>query len=720
MPRSRQKNVLAAQWSPNGTATGVSDLSFPGAIHFAENVFGTVAQRQRLPKDVFKKLQATIDRGEPLDATLADQVAAAMKDWALEKGATHYSHWFQPLTGSTAEKHDSFFSPVGDGTALAEFSGKELVKGEPDASSFPSGGIRVTFEARGYTAWDPTSPAFILENPNGSHLCIPTAFASWTGEALDAKIPLLRSMEALSKSAVRALRLMGDTATQHVFTTIGPEQEYFLIDEQFFFERPDLVSTGRTLFGAKPAKGQELDDHYFGSIPERVLAFMLESEKELFKLGVPIKTRHNEVAPGQFELAPIFENSNVGTDHQQLAMQVLKNVARRYDMVCLLHEKPFAGVNGSGKHNNWSMSTDTGSNLMNPGSSPHTNLQFLFFCTAVISAVYKYQGLLRATVAGAGQDHRLGANEAPPAIISIFLGKELESVYDAIEKGKVGSSTAAQMMALGTPVLPTLPKDAGDRNRTSPFAFTGNRFEFRALGSSQSPSLANTVLNTVVAEAIDSLCEDLELAMAPKGKKAGKSFAEALPPVIQKVYKNAKRVVFDGNGYSEEWHEEAKKRGLLNLPSTPEALPQLITKESVSVFSNYGVLDERELHARYEVGLEQYVIVTNTEAETGADIAATMILPAGVRYIAELKAAGLTVLAKEVTGLVNELDSAIKNLQKVNLIHDDDTIEKEATYMHDVVLPALLDVRKVADVMERTVADDLWPLPKYSEMLLIR
>ena len=720
MPRSREQNVLAAQWSPNGSAAGPTDLSHPGAIRFAENVFGPVAQRQRLPKDVFKKLQATIERGEPLDAGLADQVAAAMKDWALEKGATHYSHWFQPLTGSTAEKHDSFFSPVGDGTSLAEFSGKELVKGEPDASSFPSGGIRVTFEARGYTAWDPTSPAFILENPNGSHLCIPTAFASWTGEALDAKIPLLRSMEALSKSAVRALRLMGDSSTKHVFTTIGPEQEYFLIDEQFFYQRPDLVSTGRTLFGAKPAKGQELDDHYFGSIPERVLAFMLESEQELFRLGVPIKTRHNEVAPGQFEIAPIFENSNVGTDHQQLCMQILRNVARRYDLVCLLHEKPFAGVNGSGKHNNWSMSTDAGGNLLNPGSEPHTNLQFLFFCTAVIQAVYKHQGLLRATVAGAGQDHRLGANEAPPAIISIFLGKELEGVYESIEKGEVGASTAAQMMALGSPVLPPLPKDAGDRNRTSPFAFTGNRFEFRALGSSQSPSLANTVLNTVVAEAIDSLCEELELAMAPKGKKAGKTFAEALPAVIQKSWKASKKVVFDGNGYSEEWHKEAKKRGLLNLPSTPDALPQLIAPEAVAVFSNYGVLDERELHARYEVGLEQYVIMTNTEAETGADIAATMILPAAVRYLGELKAAGLTSLAKELTALIADLDKALKKLQKVNLIHDDDTIEKEATYMHDVVLPALLDVRKVADVLERTVADDLWPLPKYSEMLLIR
>ena len=568
MPRVRQKNVVAAQWSPNGSI-GTGDLTVPGAGVFGANVFGPIAQRQRLPKDVFRRLQATIELGEPLDPALADQVATAMKDWALEKGATHYTHWFQPLTGSTAEKHDSFYAPAGDGTALAQFSGKELIKGEPDASSFPTGGIRATFEARGYTAWDPTSPAFIMENPNGAYLCIPTAFASWTGEALDTKIPLLRSMEALNKSALRALALFGDHTASRVFTTIGPEQEYFLIDETFFYERPDLVNTGRTLFGAKPPKGHELDDHYFGSIPERVLACMLEVELELAKLGVPIKTRHNEVAPAQYEVAPIFESSNVGTDHQQLCMQVMQNVARRYDLICLLHEKPFAGVNGSGKHNNWSMGTDTGLNLLEPGDTPHENLQFLFFATAVIAAVHKHQGLLRASIAGAGQDHRLGANEAPPAIISIFLGTELEGVFDAIASGVAGVSAAGELMGLGTPVLPPLPKDTGDRNRTSPFAFTGNKFEFRALGSSQSPSLPNTVLNTIVAEAIDSLCEDLENAMAGTKKKPGKSFEEALPAVIAAAYKTARPIVFGGDNYSEEWHKEAGKRGLLNLRTHP-------------------------------------------------------------------------------------------------------------------------------------------------------
>ena len=436
-----------------------------------------------------------------------------MKEWALEKGATHYTHVFQPLTGLTAEKHDSFYGPTGEGTALAEFSGKELIQGEPDASSFPTGGIRATFEARGYTAWDPTSPAFILENPNGALLCIPTAFASWTGEALDHKIPLLRSMDALSKSAMRALKLFGNSEAARVFTTVGPEQEYFLIDEQYFFERPDLITTGRTLFGAKPPKGHELDDHYFGSIPERILAYMLDTERELQKLGVPVKTRHNEVAPNQYELAPIFENSNVGADHQQLTMQIMQNVARRYGLICLLHEKPFAGVNGSGKHNNWSMGTDSGENLLEPGDTPHENLQFLFFCAAVIQAVNKHQGLLRASIASPGQDHRLGANEAPPAIMSIFLGTELEKVFNAIEHGEVGESTPESFLGLGTPVLPPLPMHGGDRNRTSPFAFTGNKFEFRALGSSMSLSLPNTVLNTIVAEAIDYLAEELEDAL---------------------------------------------------------------------------------------------------------------------------------------------------------------------------------------------------------------
>src|SRR5215208_4886260 len=509
MPRLRQRNALAAQWEANGSALGTTDLTVAGNADFGENVFSDLVQRQRLPKDVYKRLQETLRRGEPLDTSLADQVAQAMKDWAMEKGATHYTHWFQPLTGLTAEKHDSFYNPTGEGTALAEFSGKELIQGEPDASSFPTGGIRATFEARGYTAWDPSSPAFILENPNGALLCIPTAFASWTGEALDQKIPLLRSMDALSKSAVRALRLFGDEQTQRVFTTVGPEQEYFLIDEQYYYERPDLINTGRTLFGAKPPKGHELDDHYFGSIPERILACMLETERELQKLGVPVKTRHNEVAPNQYELAPIFENSNVGSDHQQLTMQVMQNVARRYGLVCLLHEKPFAGVNGSGKHNNWSMGTDTGSNLLEPGDTPEENAQFMFFCAAVIAAVNKHQALLRASVANVGQDHRLGANEAPPAIILIFLGAELLKVFDTIATGK-GRKTKKGLMGLGSEALPELPLHGGDRNRTSPFAFTGNKFEFRALGSSGSLGFPNTVLNTIVAESVDALTSSLE------------------------------------------------------------------------------------------------------------------------------------------------------------------------------------------------------------------
>src|SRR4051794_28987867 len=523
MYRTRTTNINAAQWSPNGGALGTLDLTEPANQVFGANVFGPAAQRERLPKAVYKALQDSLEGGYALAPTLADAIATAMKDWALEKGATHFTHWFQPLTGSTAEKHDSFYGPAGDGSALAEFSGKELIQGEPDASSFPTGGIRATFEARGYTAWDPTSPAFILENPNGAVLCIPTAFASWTGEALDTKIPLLRSMDALSKAAIAALRLFGDHASSKVFTTVGPEQEYFLIDEQYYFERPDLVHTGRTLFGAKPPKGHELDDHYFGSIPERVLAYMLEVERELARLGVPIKTRHNEVAPAQYEVAPIFENTNVGADHQQLCMQVMQNVARRYGLVCLLHEKPFAGINGSGKHNNWSMGTDLGHNLFDPGDTPHENLNFLFFCTAAMVAVDRHAELLRASVASPGQDHRLGANEAPPAIISIFLGAELEKIFTAIETGSGDAATPQAYLGLGASVLPSLPMHGGDRNRTSPFAFTGNKFEFRAAGSSQSLGLPNTVLNTVVAEAIDELTAAVESQTS-----AGSELAEAV------------------------------------------------------------------------------------------------------------------------------------------------------------------------------------------------
>ncbi|MGZ8676199.1 MAG: glutamine synthetase III, partial [Solirubrobacterales bacterium] len=542
MLKTRQKNVTSATWSSNGEALGTTDLTDASNNPFGSNVFSVEVQRQRLPADAFEKLQAALAGGEALEPALADTVAEAMKEWALERGATHYTHVFQPLTGLTAEKHDSFFEPDSEGNWLAGFSGKELIQGEPDASSFPTGGVRATFEARGYTAWDASSPAFILENPNGALLCIPTAFASWTGEALDAKIPLLRSMDALSRTAIRALKLLGDDEAQRVFTTVGPEQEYFLIDEQYFYARPDLVTTGRTLFGAKPPKGHELDDHYFGSIPERVLACIMDFENELAKLGVPIKTRHNEVAPGQYELAPIFENSNVGSDHQQLTMQMMQSVARKYGLVCLLHEKPFAGVNGSGKHNNWSMGTDTGHNLLDPGETPAENVNFMFFCAAVIQAVNLHQGLLRASVANIGQDHRLGANEAPPAIISIFLGAELEKAFESMASGKGDGKTDSQTMDLGSSVLPPLPKHGGDRNRTSPFAFTGNKFEFRALGSSMSLAFPNTVLNTIVAESIDDLADGLEKKLA-----SGTELAQAVQEVVGATYEANKQVCFMGD-----------------------------------------------------------------------------------------------------------------------------------------------------------------------------
>src|SRR6187200_1455081 len=707
MTRIRQQNVTAAQWSSNGGALGAQDLTLPENNDFGQNVFSVSVQRDRLPKDVFEKLQTTLAGGGALDPSLADAVAEAMKEWALENGATHYTHMFQPLTGSTAEKHDSFFEPTGEGEALAGFSGKELIQGEPDASSFPTGGVRATFEARGYTAWDPTSPAFILENPNGSLLCIPTAFASWTGEALDAKIPLLRSMDALSGSAIRALGLLGDSESKRVFTTVGPEQEYFLIDEQYFFKRPDLISTGRTLFGAKPPKGHELDDHYFGSIPERVLAFMMESETEMRKLGIPVKTRHNEVAPGQYEIAPVFENSNVGSDHQQLLMQTLENVARRYGLVCLLHEKPFAGVNGSGKHNNWSMGTDTGSNLLDPGDTPADNVHFLFFCAAVIQAVNKHQGLLRASVANIGQDHRLGANEAPPAIISIFLGAELEKVFDAIASGEGDPHTPASVLGLGTPVLPPLPMHGGDRNRTSPFAFTGNKFEFRALGSSMSLALPNTVLNTIVAEAIDMLCDKLEA----RGSN-GTSSNDAIVEIVRETYSANKQICFDGDNYTDAWHKEAEERGLTNLATTPDALPWLVEKQTIAAFERYEVLSERELESRFEVSVEQYSTKLNIEAETAASIARTMLLPAAVRHLGELRAAGHEGLIGETAGLVDEFVAAITTLEEKNAHHPAEEGLEHAKWMRDNVIPAMEATREVADKLERIVADDLWPLPK--------
>jgi glutamine synthetase len=695
MTRIRQQNVTAAKWSPNGEALGTLDLSEDGSFPFAANVFSPAVQRERLSKDTYGKLQAVLERGEALDPSLADEVAEAMKEWALEKGATHFTHMFQPLTGLTAEKHDSFFNPTPEGKAIAKFKGSELIQGEPDASSFPTGGIRATFEARGYTAWDPTSPAFILENPNGSLLCIPTAFASWTGEALDMKIPLLRSMDALSRSAIRALRLLGDTDSGRVFTTVGPEQEYFLIDEQYYYERPDLVTTGRTLFGAKPPKGHELDDHYFGSIPQRVLACMLDAETEMAKLGIPVKTRHNEVAPAQYEIAPVFENSNVGSDHQQLLMQVLQNTARKYGLVCLLHEKPFAGVNGSGKHNNWSMSTDTGHNLLEPGATPADNTSFLFFCAAVIQAVNKHQGLLRASVANIGQDHRLGANEAPPAIISVFLGAELEKVFEAIASGEGDPHTPGSFLELGASV--------------------GNKFEFRALGSSMSLAFPNTVLNTIVAEAIDELADRLESKL-----EANADVAEAAAAVVGESYDQNKQVCFMGDNYSEEWHAEAERRGLKNLRTTPDALPEVISEQTVETFGRYEVLSERELHSRFEVWVEQYVTRANIEAETTEMIARTMLLPAALRHLALIDAAEVAALEREAKPLVEALADSIGELAEANSYPDGIESLELAEYARDRQLTAMAAVREAADRLEKVVADDLWPLPKYSEILFIK
>ncbi|MEX0747227.1 MAG: glutamine synthetase III [Rhodothermales bacterium] len=698
---------------------------------FGENTFGLDAMKSRLPKNIYKSILATIEKGRPIDPTIADTVAMAMKEWATERGVTHYTHWFQPLTGTTAEKHDSFITPNKGGGAVAEFSGKDLIQGEPDASSFPSGGLRATFEARGYTAWDPTSPAFIIENEKGSYLSIPTAFASWTGEALDYKIPLLRSMDALDKSARRVLSFFDVTEVHKVYSTVGAEQEYFLIDEEYFYRRPDLVTTGRTLIGGKPPKGQELEDHYFGSIQERVLSCMLDTERELYRLGVPVKTRHNEVAPSQYEIAPIFENSNLAADHQQLMMIVMQRVARKYGLVCLLHEKPFAGINGSGKHNNWSMSTDTGMNLLEPGHSPHDNLQFLFFCTAVIRAVYKHQDLLRIAVAYAANDHRLGANEAPPAIMSVFLGEQLHDVFTQIEKGPAKSSKQGGLLGLGSHVLPDLPRHAGDRNRTSPFAFTGNKFEFRAVGSSQSISFPNTVLNVIVADALDEMVDALEVKLKGK-KKTRKIFETAVGEVIQSMIKDSKAILFDGDNYTEEWHKEAEKRGLLNLRTTLDALDHLLDEKNVKIFGKEGVLSKRELESRLEIWIEQYFKTINIEAEMTETIARTMVLPAAIKYLKDLastvetgediglKFDGVKETAEEVSGLINELRQALDKLIKENIALGGVEMHDKARHMRDEVLPAMIGVRQVADRLERVTPMDLWPLPTYREILFVK
>ena len=694
---------------------------------FGCNVFNEEVQRERLPKPIFKALQKTIKQGVALDPTIADSVASAMKDWAIEKGATHYTHIFQPMTGLTAEKHDSFLSVDGSGNAIVEFSGKELVKGEPDASSFPSGGIRATFEARGYTGWDPTSPAYILESPNGATLVIPTVFLSWTGDILDKKAPLLKSMEVLSNQALRILKLFGNKDAKKVFTTVGPEQEYFLIDRSFYLARPDLLHTGRTLFGAASPKGQEMEDQYFGHIPERVIAYMADCEAQLFKLGVPVKTRHNEVAPSQYEIAPIFEDSNLATDHQNLLMEILRKTAPKYGMACLFHEKPFAGINGSGKHNNWSMSTDTGENLLNPGDTPHENAQFLVFCAAVIRAVAKYPELLRVVVSGAANDHRLGANEAPPAIISIFLGDQLQDIIDQLEKGGAKSTKQGGQMEIGVTVLPKLPRDAGDRNRTSPFAFTGNKFEFRAVGASQSISGPNSVLNTIVAESLDFIATELE-----KSTKAGKDLHKAIQEVLLGIIKENKKVLFNGDGYSEEWHKEAEKRGLPNLRTTTDALPVIIRKDSIELFTKYKVYTEKELQSRFVILCENYVKTVKIEGKTAVLMAKGMILPAAIRYQGEVansvnatKAAGVDNSAqlevlKNLTSTITDFQKALGHLEKALGEHPSGDEHAHATHARDHILGNIVKLRAISDKLETMVADDHWPLPTYREMLFIK
>ncbi|MBM3955788.1 MAG: glutamine synthetase type III [Planctomycetes bacterium] len=724
MTTARASAIAAINnYQPSGQSWNFRET--PTSELFGANVFNDAVMKARLPKSVYKAMQATIKQGKPLDPGIADAVALAMKDWAIEKGATHYAHVFYPLTGLTAEKHDSFLSPTGDGQAIAEFSGKELCQGEPDASSFPSGGLRATFEARGYTAWDPTSPAYILDNPNGTTLCIPTAFCSWTGEALDKKTPLLRSMQAIDKQARRVLALFGHTDIGQVSASAGPEQEYFLIDRNLFFARPDLMMTGRTLFGAKPPKGQEFEDQYFGAIPERVLAFMLDTERELYKLGVPVKTRHNEVAPSQYEIAPVYENANIATDHQQSIMQMLQRMAQKYGMTCLLHEKPFAGINGSGKHVNWSIGCRLG-NLLEPGETPHANMQFLVFCAAVIRAVHLHADILRAVVAFSGNDHRLGANEAPPAIISIFLGEQLADVFAQIEKGKATTSKSSGTLTVGVDTLPPLPKHAGDRNRTSPFAFTGNKFEFRAVGSSQSIAGPLVALNTIVAESLDFIATELEKATGGDVKK----LPGAVEKLLQEIVAKHKAVIFNGNGYAQEWHEEAAKRGLPNLRATPEALDVLVAPKNIALFEKYGVLSEREMRSRYDIYMERYCKDINTEAQSALQIARTLILPAGYRYQGELvdtasklKTLGAPVhmgTLEKLTGLVGEFEKRIEGLEKALGHHGAADLRAEVKHFNADVIPAMNALREIADQIETILPDDLWPLPTYRELLFIK
>ena len=685
---------------------------------FGKSVFNDVAMKERLPKDTYKALKRTLDLGESLSEDVADVVANAMKDWAIEKGATHYTHWFQPMTGKTAEKHDSFIEPTGEGTVIMEFSGKQLIQGEPDASSFPNGGLRATFEARGYTAWDATSPAFIKDDT----LCIPTAFCSYSGEALDKKTPLLRSMEAISKQSLRILKLFGDTETKKVSTTLGPEQEYFLVDKRLYQQRKDLIFTGRTLFGAMPPKGQELDDHYFGSIKERISAFMKEIDLELWKLGITSKTKHNEVAPAQHEMAPIFTTANIATDHNQLVMDTITKVAQHHELACLLHEKPFAGVNGSGKHNNWSISTPT-ANLLSPGKTPHSNAQFLTFLVAIIAAVDEYAPLLRLSAANAGNEHRLGANEAPPAIISIFLGEQLTDIIEQIKAGALTSSKEASKMKLGVTTLPELPKDVTDRNRTSPFAFTGNRFEFRMVGSNQSISGPSITLNTILAEVLSRIADKLENT---------DNFEKELSNILEDLIKEHYDIIFNGDGYSEDWVTEAEKRGLPNIKTTPEAISVFNRPEYVEVFERHCVFTEQEINARQEIMFEEYSKNINIEALTMIEIANREILPAVMEYVGALSNSVISVksavpnadtsvqsslveraskLLKEASIKIDELDEVVKRVQKI-----EDMKEQAHAYKFDV-FPAMEALRKPCDELETIVSEEYWPFPTYSDLL---
>jgi glutamine synthetase len=699
--------------------------------YFGCMTFSGDTMLKRLPSDVFAKLQRTISEGSPLDPAIANTVAVAMKDWAIEHGATHYCHWFQPLTGISAEKHDAFLSPMADGSAIEKFSGNQLIVGEPDASSFPSGGIRDTYEARGYTAWDCTSPAFLMKNPSGIiTLCIPTAFVSWTGEALDKKTPLLRSIQALSTQAMRILKLFGtDKGVTHVAGTLGVEQEYFLVEREQFESRLDLALTGRTLIGASAPKGHQLDDHYFGAVPDRVLMFMAEVESRLFELGVPVKTRHNEVAPSQYEIAPTFENANIAVDHQMITMQVLRMVARKHGFECLLHEKPFAGINGSGKHNNWAIATSTGVNLLDPREETHTNMQFLVFLAAVIRAVDMHADLLRASIASAANDHRLGANEAPPAIMSIFLGDMLTDIIDQLEHGTPKKTKSGGELDLGASTLPQIPRHASDRNRTSPFAFTGNKFEFRAVGSTAAVAWPNTVLNTIIAESLDVIATELE-------RKAGRNPSEAkletaVKAVLKDVIKKHRRVCFDGDGYSEAWHKEAEKRGLPNMRSTADCLGAFATKKAKDLFAKYKVLNARELAARHDVLVEHYCTVLGIESRTLVQVARTQVLPAALRAQEELATTVSATLAADVdcaetqaelkayVAMVNELRTATKELETLSSRHHKDEVA-EMRFLRDSVVPAMDRVRTACDALERVTPADTWPMPTYAEMLLLK